>query len=324
MTENRFSIFSSLVKLPYNQVLSVVYNYLNKHYKEVHKGSKYVYAIGNIPVALVAHADTVFQKPPDEIFYDQKQKVIWGGSNGLGADDRAGIFAILEIINRGYCPHVIITTDEELGSIGARTLITEVKEPFAEIKYFIELDRRGRDDCVFYQCDNKEFSDYISSFGFIEKTGTFSDISEICPAWRIAGVNLSIGYVDEHTYSERLYVNYMYETIEKVVKLLEDADNITAFEYNSMTPFEYYQKSSRLDSWCNGAILRCHKCGAKNEDYEMFYVQEQDGSNRFWCPDCVSTKAGWCEICGEPFETTANNTKFCYDCLEVLVNDKRD
>lgn len=100
-----------------------------------------------------------------------------------------------------------------------------------ELKYIIQLDRRGDNDCVFYDCWNEEFMNYIMQFGYEMALGSFSDISTICPAWDIAGVNLSIGYRDEHTYGERLYLNPLMRTIEKVEKMLEDIDNVPMFKY---------------------------------------------------------------------------------------------
>ena len=58
-------------------------------------------------------------------------------------------------------------------------LIHQVPQPFADMKYIIQLDRRGTSDCVFYNCANEAFIEYVEKFGFIENFGSFSDISEI-------------------------------------------------------------------------------------------------------------------------------------------------
>ena len=93
-------------------------------------------ATGDIPIALVAHMDTVFKKPPEEIFFDQKHNVMWS-PQGLGADDRAGVFAIVQIVRSGLKPHVIFTTDEECGALGAMAL-AKLDCPFTELKYLIQ------------------------------------------------------------------------------------------------------------------------------------------------------------------------------------------
>ena len=292
MSENELKIFTTLAKLTPEGLFESLSRYLKKYYKKIIRKEKYLYAIGDIPIALIAHADTVFSKPPDEIFYDMNKNVIWGGANGLGADDRAGIFAILKIIQecKNGKPHIIITTEEELGCIGAKELIHDNPKNFAPMKYIIQLDRRGKDDCVFYQCGNSQFIEYISAFGFIKRYGSFSDISVICPSWDIAGVNLSIGYEDEHSYSERLYVSHMFETDD--------------YYYNLIVPS------------ATGDIVVCHKCGNSYPDYETFFVQEKNKEYHIWCPECITKNIKWCDRCGGPFETSELSQNWCYECRD--------
>ena len=46
-----------------------------------------------------------------------------------------------------------------------------------DIKYIIEFDRRGENDCVFQDCGNETFMNYVESFGFKTARGSYSDIS---------------------------------------------------------------------------------------------------------------------------------------------------
>lgn len=203
-----------------------------KKYDNILKTNDFIIAEGEIPICLIAHCDTVFLSPPKNFFYDQKQQVLWS-AEGAGFDDRAGIYAILELLEQGYKPSVIFTTGEELGGIGASALINMFpKYPYKQpLKFIIELDRRGWRDCVFYDCNNKKFVKKIQEYGFKKAQGSFSDISFIMESWDIAGVNLSIGYMDEHTTSERLYIKDLKQTIEKVSNILKDADILPIFKY---------------------------------------------------------------------------------------------
>lgn len=216
-------LFEQLCKLSQEELLHLVTAFLQKHYPKVEATYDYVFAEGEIPIALVAHLDTVFDKPPVEIYYDQERGVMWS-PQGLGADDRAGVFAILKIIQAGFLPHVIFTTDEECGGIGAEWLAYDYQTcPFNDLKYIIELDRRNNSDACFYDCINQKFIQFIENAGFYETPGIYSDIVELCPAWQVAGVNLSVGYVDEHSEIERLYVPALLQTIESVKHLLKKA-----------------------------------------------------------------------------------------------------
>ena len=194
----------------------------------------YLIAEGKSPICLVAHCDTVFSCPPEEFFYDQEKSVLWS-PDGAGFDDRAGIFIILKILQKGYRPSLIFTNGEEMGCVGSFALTARYKKaPFREIhkpKFMVQLDRMGKDDCVFYDCVNKDFIKTISSFGFKVRKGSFSDISVLAPTWGIAAVNLSVGYYDEHTTVERLFIKQTYRTLDKVMEILDKVDTFPEFKY---------------------------------------------------------------------------------------------
>ena len=210
---------------------NTVHSYLLKKYDNVIHTHDYLFAEGTLPICLVAHLDTVFPNTPNEIYYDQEQKVMWS-PQGLGADDRAGVYAILEILEAGYRPSVVFTTNEEIGGLGALKLIEDYPEcPFSNLKAIIELDRQGEKDCVFYDCDNVDFENYIHSFGFTPAFGTFSDISFIAPQWGAAAVNLSVGYVNEHSERERLFAEHLDATIERVKEILNKSISMMSYAY---------------------------------------------------------------------------------------------
>jgi hypothetical protein len=205
--------------------------------------NSYLMAEGTIPILLIAHLDTVF---PDatrhdmQIYYDRSQKVMWS-PDGLGTDDRAGVILILKLLEEGYRPHLLFTHDEELGGLGAIDFVFSKGRPNWDIRYMIELDRMGYDDCVFYSCGNQEFIDYITSFGFYHTFGTFSDISTLMPYLGIAGVNLSVGYMDEHTYGEHWHLDWANSTYYKVAAMLS-APPDTTFKYIEDKHYYDYSK----------------------------------------------------------------------------------
>lgn len=269
MNNEDLKLLGYLLKLNQKQLLKKTKKVLKKNYNKVVATEDYVYAVGDIPIALVAHLDTVFSWPPENIFFDKNQKIVWS-PEGLGADDRAGVFAIFKILQTGLRPHIIFTTDEERGGLGASALVDNKKCPFENLNYIIELDRRGSDDCVFYDCDNPEFSNYISNFGFKVQQGSFSDISFICPEWKIAGVNLSIGYYNEHSLKEYLKIEETYATIEKVKNMLQEV-NIPKFEYIEKINSYLYEK--------------CAFCGKHYSIYRMDLIPNNNYYD-YICFDC--------------------------------------
>lgn len=214
LSEDQLKLF----KMSAQDVLTKVRKDLAAYgYKNITVGKEFVYATGSIPILLVAHVDTVHTVPSTTILYDRAQGLLWS-PEGLGADDRAGVLGILELLKRGHRPHVLFTDGEEYGGTGAREVTKTV--PDNGVLYAIELDRKNGDEAVFYDCDNPEFTKYVLSFGFKHALGTFSDISILCPHWNIAGVNLSAGYYNEHTRAEYLNLRGLWRTLERVEQML--------------------------------------------------------------------------------------------------------
>ena len=335
LTPQELRSIEQFFQLKQSSLMKAMRQYLKSKYDTVLCEKEYLIAVGDIPVALVAHLDTVFTAPPQRIFYDRTKNVMWS-PDGLGADDRAGVYAIVQILKAGLRPTVIFTTDEEKGCLGAEALVKNLPIAPTELKYIIELDRRGSDDCVFYQCDNEQFEDYVESFGFVMNFGSFSDISVICPAWRVAGVNLSIGYYDEHSYSETLYVGQMLNTIEKVKRMLLSVDKADKYEYKElltkgwlakyMHPTEddwgwdpSYGISKEDWAYFMDPQSKCKDCGKWDYDYNLFPTKGENGETVFFCSDCISKRKDvhWCGTCGEPFiDSTLKKGKlaYCKDC----------
>ncbi len=277
----------------------------------------YIIAIGDIPIALVAHMDTVFKTPVSDLYYDQRKGVLWS-PQGIGGDDRAGIFAILKILQEGLRPSVILTTDEELGGVGACALVEAYPEcPIPGLKYMIELDRHGTNDCVFYDCYCPEFVDYVESFGFCERWGSFTDISFLMSEWDIVGVNLSVGYEDEHSYTEILQINPLFDTIRKVKEMLKEKDIPT---------FQYDELSIAASAWWRRTSVygqHCSKCKKLFSEYELIPVLGMDKTSKYFCPDCLVGNVEWCNNCGEAFEVKEPSAeRICKICAEDLCTAK--
>ena len=77
----------------------------------VQKQSGFLYAQGTVPVLLVAHLDTVHRTQPETICYSADGTVMMS-PQGIGGDDRAGVYMILRLIQRVHC-HVLFCEDED-------------------------------------------------------------------------------------------------------------------------------------------------------------------------------------------------------------------
>ena len=314
LNEKDYSLFQSLAGLTQKELRATMTSFLKSKYKNVIAKNEFIIAVGEIPIALVAHMDTVFKTPPTKIFYDEKKTIMWS-PQGLGADDRAGVFAIIKIIQSGLRPSIIFTTDEEKGCIGADALVEIYPKAPMNLNYVIQLDRRGSNDCVFYDCDNRNFVEYVEKFGFAENYGSFSDISEICPAWKIAGVNLSVGYENEHSEIETLNTTHLLQTIAKVKKMLQ-CDNIPKFEYIPSKyawygrPYAMWPGEDEEYSWYFDNNFKCKKCGKEFSEYDVLPIisSEPPYEMVYYCPDCCISGIDWCIECNEGYEVSEPNT----------------
>ena len=208
-----------------NELVDLGYNK-----EKVHHKSKFLYAEGDVPYMLVAHLDTVHKKLPSIICYSKDGNYMMS-PQGIGGDDRCGVYIILSLLNKlSFKPYIVFTMDEEIGGIGASAFVKYINNANApDLKYIVEFDRKGNEDCVFYDCDNDDFTKFVEGFGFKTAFGSFSDISTIAPALGVAAVNLSSGYYNPHTEHEYVSMNDMHDIIDKSFKMLRSESE--KFEY---------------------------------------------------------------------------------------------
>lgn len=185
-----------------------------KGYAVVNKKG-FLYAPGTVPVLLVAHLDTVHREKPEIICFSEDGRFLMS-PQGIGGDDRCGVYMILQIIKEVNC-HVLLCEDEETGGNGARAFTRSNIKP--KVHYIVEMDRRGSNDAVFYDCCNMEFEEFILSYGFEEKIGSFSDISVVAPYLETAAVNLSAGYYSEHQLHESIDMAIVQYNIQRVIHM---------------------------------------------------------------------------------------------------------
>lgn len=302
LTKKDFHLLSSLLTMKQSALHVYLYNKLKTFYvpKKIYQTKNYILVEGDIPIILLAHLDTVDEAGKNyQLIYDKSQGIATG-LYSLGFDDKAGVAAILKLLVRGYRPHIIFCHDEEIGCLGSEALITDFSvcplEPFP--KYMIQIDRRGTNDCVFYDDDNKKFISYIESFGYYkEAMGSFTDIATIAPQWLISGVNLSTGYFNEHTSNEYLKVPAWYRTIDEVARLLDNAETADYFTYEeSPTSWRNYYKYGYYD-YDYGVQCCCDCCGAFVD--ELYEVNLDDGTVGVVCKDCANKNCEICGLCGE-------------------------
>lgn len=225
--------FVNICKMEQPFLKSYVYEQLKQYYTDVEIGDGFVYAKGVQKVLLTAHMDTVHHEPVREFYeYIEKGRTIISSPQGIGGDDRCGVYMILNILRTTQLrPYILFCEDEEIGGIGSQKFCgTPFINDLKEMNCLIELDRANANDLVYYDDVNVNFHDWCSRItGYTETWGSFSDISHLSPACGVSGVNISCGYYNAHTTDEYVVMEEMFESINKTIDLINAS--IEQFKY---------------------------------------------------------------------------------------------
>lgn len=270
-------------------VTTLLKKYAGNDYQcfEYNKGNEDAYTIfmpksDEMMPCIVSHADIVGKNEPIELKISDKG-VMTNPDGILGADDRAGCYIIGEMMKAKVRARFIITENEECGGIGAGACAKE--EPLEIIapmtSCFIELDRRGSNDCATYGVDNSALIQIFGEHGYNEAWGSYTDIVDLCEATNIAGVNLSVGYYNEHTKNESLNLKELDDTLQFMLNLPEELyckqygveTNIKEVEYAEEICCDICGEHEKL--WYVGGLAVCELCkGAETGMVDTWYDME--------------------------------------------------
>lgn len=183
-------------------------------------------------VVLVAHADTVWHGDQNisAPCLVQENGIIKNKNGGLGADDRAGCAMIWLLKDLGHS--ILITDGEESGRQGSNWLMSNCLDIANKInkdhQFAVQLDRRNGTDYKCYNVGTDEFREYVEAQTKYKEPdrSSFTDIVTICRD--ICGVNLGIGYHNEHCSCESLNINEWKHTLDVCRRWLSQ-DNLPKF-----------------------------------------------------------------------------------------------
>ncbi len=186
-------------------------------------------------VLLVAHVDTVWhgwngKDGPllPQLLIDGPLVRSAAQEFGIGADDRAGCAILWLLRELGHS--LLLTDGEENGRKGSRWLMEDPgnRDIRVEIqrdhRFLVQFDRRNGRDFKCYDVGTEIFRAYVT-----EKTGysepdrnSFTDIVTLCRD--LCGVNLSVGYRNEHSARETLNIVEWENTLNLAGKWLSEPD----------------------------------------------------------------------------------------------------
>lgn len=234
MIENEISL-DLIIKLSDDDLFFLLKDLMKGYFGRViaDDGSYLFYNNGlDNPICLVSHIDTLRHSDDVDLTID-----INGVSNKngiLGADDRAGVFLVLEAIknciyNKISFPSILFTNFEEVGMIGIKNFITDNCFNFLRCerytKLFVGLDAPGSKLYTIYS-DNpsKVLIKYIENETRFKRrySNKTSDVAVLTKEYSIPHVNLSVGYMNNHTENEFLCLDGLIEAFKATINILKN------------------------------------------------------------------------------------------------------
>ena len=181
---------------------------------------------------VAAHLDTVHQPRPVQIV--EQDGIVFGLDQqgqryGIGADDKAGVFVCLELLERFDNIAVALFASEEIGGQGAYH--TPVKW-FDDIGYVIEFDCPGRGLVSYTSGGTRLFAndgDFIRTAGPILRAHgliswqhhPFSDVMALRERFNFSCLNLSCGYHHWHRPDEYIVLDEVEAALAAAAVLVE-------------------------------------------------------------------------------------------------------
>jgi hypothetical protein len=169
------------------------------------------------------HTDTVhIAGGMQEVVYDTNMGMAYKSDNEpLGADDGAGMWILLNMIDAGIPGCYVFHRGEECGGVGSTWLARHRPEFFKGFKRAVAFDRKDVDSIITYQrggrcCSDEfaealaaEFNDVNENFAYRpDSTGLFTDTANYTHLIAEC-TNVSVGYMWEHTKDEYLDVGHL-------------------------------------------------------------------------------------------------------------------
>jgi len=238
-----------------------IFGLLPKNLKTDSFGNRFL-KIGKNPTTLFAsHLDTATQQLTNVHHVINNGICTTDGTSILGADDKAGVTIMLNMIEHNVPGIYYFFLGEEVGCLGSKDLAKRVKESNLEnIKRVISFDRRGTDSIITFQmskrCCSDKFAlalakelndkgatDYTNDIVFNYKddnTGLYTDSAQFIDLYPEC-TNISVGYKNEHTCKETQDLNFL-EKFANVAVLI-DWENLpterdhTKVEYKSYNSY---------------------------------------------------------------------------------------
>lgn len=199
---------------------------------------------------VVAHLDQVQNSHSRDFQALEAGDIIIGYSaksraqQGLGADDKNGVWIALQCLLKYDCIKVAFFVSEEVGCVGSSAADMTF---FQNARFVLQCDRRGAHDLItnagWTDLCSPEFVKAIQPelFGYKEEEGMLTDVLTLKEnGLNVSCVNISCGYYEPHTDHEFTNIPDLMNCLEFVEHIIETCIEVYPHEYAYSS--NYYDK----------------------------------------------------------------------------------
>lgn len=219
-----------------------VRKYIRRHIPDVkirtdRKGNLYIIkGVAETYPCIAAHLDQVQREHSKDFTLIETKGLIFGYSprsrrqEGLGADDKNGIWIALKCLEKYDTLKVVFFVEEETGCQGSNQADMDF---FMDCRFVIQPDRRGYKDLItsigWMELCSDEFlkASGYESFGYKTTEGLMTDILALKErGLEISCINLSCGYYEPHTDNEFTVKKDLLNCLKLVEHIIENCTDI--------------------------------------------------------------------------------------------------
>ena len=230
---------------------------------------------------IVSHIDTVHDIKTyyNKIVQSKDKKdghTILSSPQGIGGDDKCGIFACMEMLDHFNNINCVFFTKEETGQIGSNGI--DLIE-FDDSGYILQLDRWGANDFIDMYWGSKSTSvefDHVFSplgyrYGYSSNEGLITDSMVLFERnVNLSCVNISCGYYQHHTINEYIDTNIFQNSLNFTRDLITKLGN-KKYECWNIDQWEQWDDKEKNCKQCGFLLLPHEKDYCEYCDYEKGY-----------------------------------------------------
>jgi acetylornithine deacetylase/succinyl-diaminopimelate desuccinylase-like protein len=177
------------------------------------------------PIMWSSHTDTVHTEHGTQNLEYGDGFLMAKASSCLGADCSAGVWVMSEMIKARVPGTYVFHRGEEIGGVGSRFISDKTPERLTGLRFAIAWDRKGYEDVITHQFGRTSSDAFALSMaaalrpmafkpnagGIFTDTANYASIISEC-------TNMSVGYENAHSPSEKLFVPHLVALRDTVCK----------------------------------------------------------------------------------------------------------